>query len=593
VVIVGGGSAGWLSAGVIAAAHTPGAGFEVTLIESPGIPPVGVGEGTWPSMRDTLRRIGVSETDFIRECDVSFKQGSKFVGWASGADTEHYYHPFSLPQGYVETDLVGPWLRRHASTPFADLVSFQPQLCERGRAPKQVTTPEFAGVANYAYHLDAGKFGQFLQRHCTARLGVRHVLDQVGGVESAANGDIAGLQTANHGRIDGDLFVDCTGFAARLLGQHYQVGLRSVQHVLFNDCALALQIPYADAGAEIASHTISTARSAGWIWDIGLQGRRGVGYVYSSAHTSDADAERTLLAYAARGADASATAMPALLFFVLLITVPESPRWLLGNGREQRARAVLTALHGPLAAHDELAEIQGSLAAHSPISRIYSVFDRRLRFVLLFALGIALLQQITGINAVLYYLPTIFAQAGGSLASAFRQSVLVGLVNVGMTLVAIRLVDRLGRRPLLIAGVAGMAAALLTISWAFYAGYAPLGAIPPANARMLLLAIIAFVASFAISLGPVMWVLLAEIFPNEQRAAAISLVGFWNSLVSAGVTFIFPWELSTFGPAGTFLGYGLLALAGLLFLAILAPETKGRTLEELENMLQRPAQAAA
>jgi hypothetical protein len=88
-------------------------------------------------------------------------------------------------------------------------------------------------------------------------------------------------------------------------------------------------------------------------------------------------------------------------------------------------------------------------------------------------------------------------------------------------------------------------------------------------------------------------VLLAEIFPNEQRAAAISLVGFWNSLVSAGVTFIFPWELSTFGPAGTFLGYGLLALAGLLFLAILAPETKGRTLEELENMLQRPAPAAA
>jgi sugar porter (SP) family MFS transporter len=285
--------------------------------------------------------------------------------------------------------------------------------------------------------------------------------------------------------------------------------------------------------------------------------------------------------------------VPALLFLGLLTRVPESPRWLLGNAREQRARAVLTALHGPLAAHHELAEIRGSLAAHSPVSRIYSVFDRRLRFVLLFALGIAFLQQITGINAVLYYLPTIFAQAGGGLASAFRQSVLVGLVNVGMTLVAIRLVDRLGRRPLLLAGVAGMAAALLTISWAFHAGSAPFAAMPPANARVLLLAIIAFVASFAISLGPVMWVLLAEIFPNEQRAAAISLVGFWNSLVSAGVTFIFPWELSTFGPAGTFLGYGLLALAGLLFLAILAPETKGRTLEELENMLQRPAPAAA
>ena len=111
------------------------------------------------------------------------------------------------------------------------------------------------------------------------------------------------------------------------------------------------------------------------------------------------------------------------------------------------------------------------------------------------------------------------------------------------------------------------------------------------NAKLVLLAIIGFVASFAISLGPVMWVLLSEIFPNEQRAAAISVAGFWNSLVSASVTFIFPWELSTFGSAGTFLIYGLLASAALLFVLLFVPETKGRTLEELEGQLMSPVKA--
>jgi hypothetical protein len=318
VVIVGGGSAGWLTAGVIAADHRSpqGPGLEVTLVESPAVGPIGVGEGTWPSMRDTLRRIGVSETDFIRECDAAFKQGSKFVGWSSG-EAEHYYHPFSLPQGYTEANLVTAWLQRHGATPYAELVSFQPQLCERGRAPKQVTTPEFAAVANYAYHLDAGKLGQFLQRHCTARLGVRHVVDHVARIEPADNGDIAALVTAAQGRVAGDLFIDCTGFSSLLLGQHYGVPLHSVQPLLFNDSALAVQVPYAAADAPIASHTIATARKAGWIWDIGLQSRRGVGHVYSSAHMSDTEAETILRDYVAAGANAkdAASLAPRKLSF--------------------------------------------------------------------------------------------------------------------------------------------------------------------------------------------------------------------------------------------------------------------------------------
>ena len=126
-------------------------------------------------MRDTLRRIGVGETDFIRDCDASFKQGSKFERWVDGREHDYYFHPFVLPQGYTETNLVAGWLKRHATTPFADLVSFQPHLCVQGKAPKQAATPEYAAVANYAYHLDAGKFGQFLREHSVQKLGVRHV----------------------------------------------------------------------------------------------------------------------------------------------------------------------------------------------------------------------------------------------------------------------------------------------------------------------------------------------------------------------------------------------------------------------------------
>jgi hypothetical protein len=299
VVIVGGGSAGWLTAGVIAAEHqvASGRGLQVTLLESPDVGPIGVGEGTWPTMRDTLRRIGVTETDFIRECDASFKQGSRFDRWVNGSTRDRYFHPFVLPQGYTETNLVAGWLQRHAEVPFADLVSFQPHLCAHGKAPKQATTPEYAAVANYAYHLDAGKFGVFLRKYCTEQLGVRHVLDHMVGINSHDNGDIASLQTKAGGPLAGDLFVDCTGMQSLLLGQHYEVPFLSRKHVLFNDTALALQIPYAEEASPIASQTISTAQSSGWVWDIGLPTRRGVGHVYSSAHTSDEAAEGELRSY--------------------------------------------------------------------------------------------------------------------------------------------------------------------------------------------------------------------------------------------------------------------------------------------------------
>jgi len=276
-------------------------------------------------------------------------------------------------------------------------------------------------------------------------------------------------------------------------------------------------------------------------------------------------------------------AIPATLYFVLLTLVPESPRWLLSKGREAGARAVLAAVHGLAAAARELELIQANLAEKSRHFGLRELLTGRLKRVMIFGLGIAFFQQATGINAIFYYLPTIFASSGGELSTSFAQSVIVGLVNVAMTFVAIGLIDRLGRKPLLVMGLVGATASLLTISWAFQAAHSPLG-----HANVVLIAIIIYVASFAISLGPVMWVMLSEIFPNDERAAAISVVGFWNSLVSASVTLLFPTELATWGPAGAFLAYGLLGAAGLIFIVMLAPETKGKTLEELEKVLTRP-----
>jgi len=300
IVIVGGGTAGWLVAGVIAAEHPAATGVEVTLIESPDITAVGVGEGTWPTMRSTLQKMGISETELVRECDVAFKQASKFVKWTTGEDDDEYYHPFTLPERYTEINLANSWQTFRDKISFADAVSFQSHICHRHMGPKQITTPEFAGVANYAYHLDAAKFATFLGKHCREKLGVKYIRDNVTKVNPAENGDILSLATQNAGDVEGDLFIDCTGLASILLGKHYQIPFISTRNVLFNDAAFAAQVAYPDPECDIASNTISTAQTAGWIWDIGLPSRRGVGHVYSSSHISDDLAEKELRDYFAK-----------------------------------------------------------------------------------------------------------------------------------------------------------------------------------------------------------------------------------------------------------------------------------------------------
>ena len=307
IVVVGGGTAGWIVAGLLAARfpRRGEAGVSISLVESPDHASIGVGEGTWPTIRTTLKQIGLSETDFIRECEASFKQGSTFRGWVDGAEDHSYLHPFTAPDG--EEDLASCWLEAGEGRSFADAVCFQSRLCQEGRAPKLITTPEYAGLANYAYHLNAGRFAVVLRDHCVGKLGVTHVYDEIVGVQSDEVGDIVCLNTKSGRPLAGDLFVDCSGFASLLIGRHFKVPFRSKKDVLFVDKAWATQAPYVRDDEPIASTTLSTAQSAGWIWDIGLSSRKGVGHVFASDYITPDKALEELTAYlAARGHDTDA-----------------------------------------------------------------------------------------------------------------------------------------------------------------------------------------------------------------------------------------------------------------------------------------------
>ena len=303
IVIVGGGTAGWLSACLIAARINPRAErpISVTLIESPDVPAVGVGEGTWPTMRHTLERIGISESEFLLACDGSFKQGSRFTGWANGADDDRYLHPFTPPPGSDGNAVAAAWRSLGPDRSFAQFATAQARVCSLDLAPRQRSMPGYAGALNYAYHLDAGKLAALLASHATTRLGVTHVRAHVTGVEAAENGDIDAVRTRGAGTIAGDLFIDCTGHAASLIGEHFAVPFVDRSQHLFNDRALAVQVPVG-AGSPIASQTDATAHEAGWIWDIGLPTRRGIGCVYSSAHMDDAAAVEVLRDYLAKRA---------------------------------------------------------------------------------------------------------------------------------------------------------------------------------------------------------------------------------------------------------------------------------------------------
>ena len=334
--------------------------------------------------------------------------------------------------------------------------------------------------------------------------------------------------------------------------------------------------------------------------------------------------------------------LPALFYFLALFVVPRSPRWLLMHGKEQDAVKVFNKVNpDPEAIRRQIQAVKESLSTSTEKVKQYSMKDLlrpALALVMTIGVVVGILQQITGINSVFFYAPMIFEQTGIGTDAAFIQAILVGLTNLVFTVLAMLTIDKLGRKPLLSIGVLGIAGSMFLLAYGFSQARYELKAFPlegvptevseklepiqgivydsdisfkaaiqeqlgreeavvhetniitaaiTANPMLILVGVLSFVAFFAMSLGPIMWVLFSELFPNYIRGLAISFVGFVNSMVSFTVQLVFPWELNTIGNVWTFVIYGLFALAGFIFVIKVLPETKGKSLEELEKQLVR------
>ncbi len=298
VLIVGGGSAGWTAAAYLNAALNIGGQkvVDISLVESPDVPRIGVGEATIPNINRTLAIIGIDELEFMKATDATFKASIRFINWLDNKN-KFYHHPFSRFGVGPNDDAGRRWLMSDRSVPFMNTISAQPVLCEMGLAPKVLEKVNLGIPVGYAFHVNALKYADYLRDFSTAR-GVTHYMDHVTDVDVAENGDIVALQTRSGKRLEADLFIDCTGFAALLSEKTLGVKWVDYSPWLLCDRALVMPVPYEiHYPGSVRPHTMSTALSAGWVWDIPLQNRRGVGYVHSSAHISEEEAEREIRAY--------------------------------------------------------------------------------------------------------------------------------------------------------------------------------------------------------------------------------------------------------------------------------------------------------
>ena len=299
VLIVGGGTAGWITAAYMArmlAADTPG-GVAITVVESEDIGILGVGEGTFPIIRKTLGRIGLDESDLIKYADATFKQGIRFNNWKynpADKSDDSYFHPFQVASQHTDMDLLPYWLLGVAGdVPWAEACTVQESVVAAKLAPKLISHPNYEAPLNYAYHFDAVKLAELLSKRAM-ELGVKRIIDTIDEVKLAEDGAIASVHARKHGELQADLYIDCTGFRARLIGQTLGSEFTSYQDQLFCDRAVAMQVPYEKPDTPIPSCTYTTAKEAGWIWDIGLHARRGLGYVYSSKYCDEETALATL-----------------------------------------------------------------------------------------------------------------------------------------------------------------------------------------------------------------------------------------------------------------------------------------------------------
>ncbi len=277
--------------------------------------------------------------------------------------------------------------------------------------------------------------------------------------------------------------------------------------------------------------------------------------------------------------------IPAAIFFGLLFTVPESPRWHALKGHDALAKDTLAKLHGNEAAEIEFKEIKQSLSHHAS-SKLFSYG----LLVVVIGVLLSVFQQVIGINAVLYYAPEIFKDMGSGTSAAMLQTIIVGATNVVFTLVAIFTVDRYGRKPLMIFGALGMSIAMITLGFSFY---------NEAKGIMVLIAMLAYVACFSLSWGPVCWVLLSEIFPNKIRSIALSLAVAAQWVTNYLVSWSFPmmnnnsYLIEQFNHGFAYWIYGGMSLLAAFFVWKFVPETKGKSLEEMENLWQTDTQAEA
>jgi sugar porter (SP) family MFS transporter len=269
----------------------------------------------------------------------------------------------------------------------------------------------------------------------------------------------------------------------------------------------------------------------------------------------------------------SAIVVPAVLFTVMSLFIPESPRWLLTKGRHNDAYKVLVRLGGLSYAQGETDHIKNSLKTADANTSWSELLLPGIRKVVLIGIGLAVLQQWTGINILFNYAAEVYRSAGYGENDILFNIVITGAINLIFTIIAMMIVDRIGRRPMMLFGCIGIGVSHLLSALAYHAGW---------HGQWVLVLTLSAIACYALTLAPVTWVLIAEIFPNRVRSHAVSVAVSALWVASFALTYTFPLINHAFGSAGTFMGYGVICLLGSLLLFIFVPETKKKTLEEIE-----------